>query len=197
MYKKQLRFQKIVCLMAIVIAALYFIYSLGMITDIHDAMREYISDPKFPQFTLVEGAIIYYDMQPFNKLFTDFSVVLILLACLLFVTNTHVRRKYYIGNYIATGAYCVGTLALTIWSHIQIEKFAHQYMTTVNWEQLKEQSEFWKRPYLDNTDLLDAHYIVLVLAVLVVAALIVNAVWKVRLMRSEDELIKAGEEASV
>lgn len=196
MYKKQMQFQKIICLVAIILAAVYFIYSLGVITDIHDALKSTMRDKNDHTKTKVEGSIIYYDMQDFNKAFVNYSVILILLGCFLFITNTQNRRKYYIGNYVAIGVYCAATLALTIWMHNNLAAFAHQYMTTVNFEQLKEYSEMWGTPYLDNTFLLDLHYYIGGAAILVVAAHIGNMIWKIGLMRAENKLIEAGKEVS-
>lgn len=196
MYNKQLKFQKIVCLAAIILAAIYFIYSLGVITDIHDALRSTMRNKNDHTKTKVEGSIIYYDMQPFNKAFTNFSVGLILLACLLFIFNTHNRRKYYIGNYVATLLYSAGATALTVWVHTNLAGFAEQYRRTVNLEQLKDYSETWGTLYLDNTNLLDLHYYIAGIAILVVAALVGNMIWKIMLMRAENKLIKAGEEAT-
>lgn len=196
MYKKQMQFQKIICLVAIILAAVYFIYSLGVVTDIHDALKSTMRDKNDYTKTKVEGSIIYYDMQDFNKAFVNYSVILILLACLLFVTNTQNRRKYYIGNYVAILVYCTAALALTVWMHNNLAAFAQQYMTTVNFEQLKEYSEMWGTPYLDNTNLLDLHYYIGGAAILVVAANIGNMIWKIVLMRAEDKLIKAGKEAA-
>ena len=38
MYKKQLTFQKIVCFAMLAAAALVFIYSLGIMTDLYDSL---------------------------------------------------------------------------------------------------------------------------------------------------------------
>ena len=83
MYKKQLKIQKFICLVCIIAAALTFVYSLGMITDIQEALRSTMRNPMKPEQTKVEGSWIYYDMQPFNKQFTDIALIPILLACLL------------------------------------------------------------------------------------------------------------------
>ena len=81
---------------------------------IHDALKDTMRNKNDYTQTKVPGSIIFYDMQPFNKLFVNLSIGLILLSCFLFVMNTHVRRKYYIGNYVAIGAYSAGALALTV-----------------------------------------------------------------------------------
>ncbi len=197
MYKSQMRFQKIICLIAVIVAAVYFVYALGILTDIHDALKDTMRNKNDYTQTKVPGSIIFYEMQPFNKLFVNLSIGLILLSCLLFVMNTHVRRKYYIGNYVAIGAYSAGAIALTVWSHIQIDAYAKQYMTTVDFAALKEYSDRWGSLYLDNTNLLDLHYVVGGAAILTVIGLIGNMIWKIVLMREEDKLIAEGKEATV
>ena len=94
MYKKQVTFQRIVCFAALIVGALFFVYSLGMLTDLYDTMYSMILDPNNLDNSKVAGARIYYDMQPFNRLLLRGSIGLILLACVLFLTNTHSRRKY-------------------------------------------------------------------------------------------------------
>ncbi len=195
MYKKQLVFQKFACMFAVVAAAISFVYSLGIVTDIYDSLYSTMMDPNDLTQTFVPGSIIYYDMQGFNKSFMNVSIVLILLACLLYLTNTHIRRKYYIGNYVSVALYSVATLGVAIWSHLQIEAFKVQYLTTVDFEALKNFAEMWNKPYIESTFMLDLHWFVLACAVASVAALIVAVVWKIRMMRAEDALIAEGKEA--
>lgn len=198
MYKKQLGFQKTACLLAVVSSAIWFIYSLGMITDIYDALYFTMLDPEDLTSTLVEGSILYYDMQAFNKLFLYASIALILLSCLLYLTNTHVRRKYYIGNYVAAGLYSAAALAVAIWSHVEISAFKTQFLTTVDFEALKQWSETLPSiKYTESTTLLDLHLLVAAIAVISVVAMAVNVWWKRKVMRGEDALIAAGKEATV
>lgn len=197
MYKKQLKIQKIICLLCVIAAALTFVYALGMITDIQEALRSTMRNPMKPTQTKVDGSWIYYDMQPFNKEFVNSALVPILLACLLFITNTHSRRKYYFSNILAVGAYSAVTISLCLWAHEQIEAFAVQYMTTINFEELKVYSDLMGTPYLDNTNMLDLHRVVFGIAYASVALLILNVVWKIILMCKEKKLLAAGEEAAV
>lgn len=195
MYKKQLIFQKYACLFAVIAAAMSFVYSLGIITDIYDSLYSTMMNPNDLTQTFVPGSIIYYDMQGFNRSYMSASIVLILTACLLYLMNTQVRRKYYIGNYAAIGVYSVATLGVTVWSHLQIEAFKVQYLTTVDFEALKSFAEMWGKPYIESTLMLDLHYAVAAVAVLSVAVLIGNMVWKIQLMKAENALIEAGKEA--
>lgn len=197
MYKKQLRFQKFACLFSIIAAAISFMYALGILTDIYDSLYPTMMNPNDLTQTFVPGSIIYYDMQNFNKLFVDLSIGLILLACLLMITNTQIRRKYYIGNYVAIGAYCVATIGVTVWSHMQIAAFKAQYLTTVDFEALKSFAEQWGKTYIESTFWLDLHYVVAAIAVVSVIALLANTAWKVAMMRGERQLIQEGKEVAV
>ena len=195
MYKKQLVFQKYACLFAVIAAAVSFVYSLGIITDIYDSLYSTMMNPDDLTQTFVPGSIIYYDMQDFNKSYMMVSIVLILTACLLYLMNTQVRRKYYIGNYVAIAVYSVATLGVTVWSHLQIEAFKVQYLTTVDFAALKSFAEMWNKTYIESTFMLDLHYAVAAISLLSVAALIGNMVWKIQLMKAENALIEAGKEA--
>ena len=194
MYKKQLVFQKQICMLAVIAAAATFVYSLGIITEIYDTLYATMMNPNDLTQTFVPGSIIYYDMQDFNKMYTNVSIVLILTACLLYLTNTQIRRKYYIGNYVAIGVYSVVTLGVTIWSHLQISAFKTQFLTTVDFEALKAFSEMWNKPYSESTLMLDLHYAIAAIALLSVAALIGNMIWKIQLMKAENALIEEGKE---
>ncbi|MCD7860057.1 MAG: hypothetical protein LUH51_07865 [Firmicutes bacterium] len=196
MYKKQLGLQKIACYLAILSSAIWFIYSMGMITDIFDALYYTMLNPNDLSDTLVDGSILYYDMQDFNKAFMYVGIVLILLACLLFLTNTHSRRRYYIGNYAATAVYCVTSLVTVVWSHLEISAFKQQYLTTVDFEALKTWSETLSTiKYTESTFLLDLHWAVAGISLLAVGILVANMIWKISLMRGEEQLIEAGKEA--
>ena len=196
MYKKQMRFQKIVCLLCLVMAAVTFVYALGISTDLYDSLYGTMTNKNDPHKTKVEGSWIYYDIQDFNRSFVNYAIVLILPACLLYIMNTHTRRKYYITNYVSVALYSLGTVGVTVWSLINVSAFRTQYVTTVDFEALKEYAELWNSPYIDSTFWFDLGYVVGVLSILAVAALIVNTVWKVKLMNGEAALIKAGEEVA-
>ena len=97
MYRKQMIFQKIVCFMALIMAALVFMSSLGLSTDLYDALSKAVMYPGTEwEYTSVPGATVYYEMFDFNSAFTVGSIVLILVTLILFITNTHSRRKFYI-----------------------------------------------------------------------------------------------------
>ena len=105
MYKKQMKCQKAVCLLCMISSVIVFLYALGIMTDLYDSLYSTMMNPADLTQTTVPGSIVYYNMQEFNSVFLKYSIGLILLACLLYITNTHIRRKYYIGNYSSSVRY--------------------------------------------------------------------------------------------
>ena len=196
MYKKQLILQKIICFAALAVSALVFLYSLGLMTDLYDSLYPTMMDPSNIDDTWVPGSQVYYHMQPFNKALLGYSIGLILLACLLFITSTHSRRRYYVGNAVAVGVYAVAGTALSLWSHSQAEAFKTEFLTKVDFGELQFFAEMWETPYIDSTFWFDAHFAVFGLVMLVVVLLVVNFIWKLCLMKAEKKLIEEGKKVS-
>ncbi len=194
MYKKQVTFQKIVCLMTLVVGVLFFIYSLGIMTDLFDTLYSMIPNPNNLDSAKVEGARIYYDMQPFNRTLLRASIGMILLSCVLFLTNTHSRRRYYIGNAIATAVNAAAEAAMAVWCHLQVSAFRNQYLTTVDFTEL-ERRLARRGTYTDSTFWFDIHYLVCILAVCAAVLLIVNYIWKRKMMQGEQELLRSSGKA--
>ena len=191
MYRKQMLFQKILCFAAIAAAAFVFLYALGLMTDLYDGLYYTMMDPSNPHDTWVTGSWIYYDMQPFNRALLRGSIGMVLLSCLLFVTATHSRRRYYVGNAVSTFAFAAAGAALSVWAHREIEAYKAQFLE-ISFEELEIFSELMDTPYIDSTFWFDAHYAVFAFVLLICALLIVNFFFKHSLMRAEKRLIEEG-----
>ena len=124
------------------------------------------------------------------------GVGLILLSCLLFLTNTHSRRKYYVGNYVSIALQTVANVAVAIWAHNQIVMYRAQFLQ-IDFEALAKHAKRWKTLYTESTFWFDAHYAVFAVLLVVTVLLVANGIWKYSLMKQERALIKAGEEARV
>lgn len=200
MYKKQLTWQKIVCFAAVAVCALVFIYSLGLMTDLYDGLYYLMpGEEAYPEMDLIEGARIYFDMQPFNKQLNNYSIYFLLLACLLFITNTHNRRKYYIGNAVSCSVFIAAGVAFSVWGHTEITRYKTQFLTTVDFEaykklitDAKEKGSTMAAQYIDSTFWFDVHYVVFGLVLLVCLLLAVNYLWKMNLMKKEKDLLAQG-----
>lgn len=194
MYKKQMKFQKLICYALLVVSALVFVYSLGLVTDLYDAFSSTIRNPDKIYSAKVEGAWIFYEIQPFNSQLTTASLILIGCSVLAFATNTHSRRKYYIANYVSVAISSVANVAVAVWSIINVAKFRHQFQTTVDFEALKEYSEKWDTLYIDpsQTFWFDIGFVISALLIAVALLAIVNMIWKIQLMKEEKRLIEGG-----
>lgn len=198
MYRKQMKFQKLICFALLAASALVFVYSLGLVTDLYDAFYSTMRDQNNINDTKVEGSQIYYHIQPFNSSLTVAALILIGCCVILFLTSTHSRRKYYLANYISVGISSIANISVSVWAIINILKFRHQFLTTVDFEALKEYAEKWGTLYTESTFWFDIAFLVFGLLLVATALLIFNSIWKTQLMKEEKELIRAGlEDASV
>ncbi len=193
MYKKQVKLQKILCLALLIVSAMIFIYSLGIMTDLYDALYSTIRSAKNLDKSTVTGSRVYYDMQDFNKLFLKLSIGMILLCVILFITNTHNRRKYYIGNYCSIALAAAGGIAFSVWAHGQIEAFKAQFLN-INFEELAEHAAKRKTLYTESTFWFDIHYLLFGLLLVGIVLLAANAIWKRNLMKEEQALVAGGKE---
>ena len=194
MYKKQMTVQRILCVGMLIVCAVIFLYSLGIMTDLYDALYNTIRNPEKLEKTTVTGSRIYYDMQGFNRNFLHASIGMLLLCVVLFLTNTHSRRKYYIGNYTAVTLVTAGGVGFAAWAHREIEMYKAQFLQ-INFEELAANAAKKKSLYTESTFWFDVHYVVFGLLLLGIVLLIANVIWKCVLMKEEQALIKQGKGA--
>ena len=202
MYKKQLKLQKIVCLLALVVAVILFLYALGIMTDLYDSLYStlrirVVEDAESAKgYTItaternVAGSMVYFHMQEFNKVLVRYSIVYIVLAALLFVTNTSTRRKYYVSNYISIGLVTAASLYIPIFAHPYIEIFKAQWLQ-LDFKALEDYAATYGTMYTESTLWFDLHYFVFALMFLIAAAMVAMCAWKIVLMREERKLIEA------
>ncbi len=193
MYKKQMVFQRIACMAVLVASALVFVYSLGLLTDLYDSLYSTIRDPANLEMTTVQGSRIYYDMQSFNSSLTKVGIGLILVSLVLFVMNTHTRRKYYIGNFVAIALSAVCNIAAAIWGVAEISAYRAQFLQ-MDFEALKAHAEMWKSLYTESTFWFDAGYVLFGILVITTVLLIVNLIMKLNVMKDEKRLIGSRKE---
>lgn len=195
MYKKQMIFQKIVCFMALIMAALVFLSSLGFSTDMYDAFSKAVDYPGTEwQEERVPGAMVYYESFEFNSAFTAVSIALVIVTLTLFITNTHSRRKYYIGNYIATGLVVAAEIGVSIWCLPQIAGFKSQYQNNVDFEALGDFSKAWGTLLIgpDDTFWFDICFVAFGILIFTSLLLVLNICFKVIVMKAEQKAIGGG-----
>ena len=189
MYKKQMTLQRIVCYLGLVAAALVFVYSLGIMTDLYDNNLGYYAENI--ENPMVAGTEVYYYMQGFNQQFTTAGIVLILLAASQFVFQNHARRKYYIANYITVIANTVASVAVSVWAVNNIFYYKAQYLL-INFEELKEYAEMFGFAFTDSLFWFDVCTFVMGFLLAVTFLNVMNLIWKVLLMKAEKKLLNEG-----
>ncbi len=205
MYKSQIKAQKILCLVALIVAVVLFLYALGIMTDLYDALYSTLSirltenkDTGEAGYVAKEksvpGAMVYFNMQEFDRVFVVYSIVYIVIACFLFITNTSTRRRYYVSNYVAVGLFTAASVYIPIFANPYIELFKAQFLK-VDFAALKEYSETFNSKYTESTFWFDAQYIVFGLMILSALLLVACTVWKAMLMKEERALVAEGRKA--
>ena len=183
-------FQRIVCILLVVAAALVFIYSLGLMTDMYNGIyKSYRNGPRTGD--AYKGTEIYLEMQPFNQQLTILGIALILINLFNFVMGTNSRRKYYIGNYLSIALSTICNIGASVWAVMTLMQYKNDYLTKIDWnnETLKKTVESRGGVLNNSTFWFDVSYIVFGLVILFTVLLLVNLVLKIMMMRSEKSLI--------
>ena len=199
MYKKQMILQRVACYFLLAAAALVFIYSLGIMTDLYDMKLDYYAQDYYTVEggqPMVQGTQVYYDMQEFNRTFTKVGIILILVALTQFVFQNHTRRKYYIANYITVIANTAVGIYASKWAIDNIFQYKAQFLE-IDFETLKMFSEVFKFYYTESTFWFDVSKAVFAVLLVAVAINVINLIWKIILMRAEKKLLSAGKEGAV
>ena len=160
MYKKQLTWQKILCFAALVACGILFLYSLGLSTDLFDGLFYALPEEAKLETAKVNvpGAEVYYQIQPFNRQLLNNSILLLLVGCLLFMTNTHSRRRYYISNAVSTFGFAGAGIWLSIWTHMNIADFKAKFLA-IDFTAYAKYATRRKKAYINSTFWFDAHYV--------------------------------------
>lgn len=191
MYKRQMKAQKILSYLLLAVAVFLFVATLGMSTDLYEGLKQ-CYDPDI-DIEFVKGAKLYVEIQDFNKLAVKLAIVLIVVSLFMFISCSHIRRKYYIFNYIATAVIFVVFVAIAIYIIVGVSGYKAKFLA-LDFEKFKAfaESESGKRKgvvYTESTFWLDLNIFACVLAIVSAFLAVGNAVWKLILERNEKELL--------
>ena len=188
--KTQMRFQKILAIIALVIAAFAAVYALMFCSGPINQINQLVNNESLR----ADAEYDLYDYsQNFSSVFLILGIVLILTVVLLFITGCHSRRKYYVTNYIATGIVVVYGLVYAVMLIINISMIygifnsidlAHAE-AVYNEASLTSQFGEWD----GSTWVFSLGYVVFVLVLIYVLAVVFNLVWKFALMKGEKKLL--------
>lgn len=177
------------------LATLYsFLYCSGSLSD----LARCLNSRGTSVFSAAEGyydATLYTDIQSFNTMLMYFGIIIILLGVLLYVTACNNRRNYYISNYVAIGVCAGGDIVLSFIAIIMNGMWRSKFMHVdfASWSQYVEGHQRLGLPYSESTIWFDLGFIVYGLVIVASIILILNLIWKIKLMQGEKKLLEGGQ----
>lgn len=194
--KVQMRFQKILAFVSLIIGALSILLAIIFISGDLAGMMYYANDE------LDEGITAFADLaQMFCDTMLVIGIVYLLCVVTLFITDTNKRRNYYITNYISTGLAAASALVAAVFGLVMVSMLLGKF-NGLDWENLTPIFEMMSTEGSDlyvgapmvhqNPTMFIIGYVILLLPLLDVAALVLNLVWKIKLMKGEKELLEKG-----
>lgn len=198
MYRFQLKFQKIICIIAFIACVVSFFYALGFCSDLYKVLYPGAPYPEYPEYDAFKGANLFYQAQPLNNFLVVGSIVILVISLLLFITQTNSRRKYYVSNYVATGASFGAMVVFSVTSIVRILTFKQRYINEVDWETLKTLAQSMPSlTYDTSTVIFDLGVLLYVLIILIAIILLANMILKIILMNGEKKLLNQSKETSI
>lgn len=141
---------------------------------------------------------LFERIQPFNDALMYCGLAMVLMAVLLFVTSCNSRRKYYISNYVVTGACALGDIVISIVLMVLNGSWKSEFLNVDfdAWYKYNEIFIKYGQPdavhYSESVFWFDIGFVVYALVIVASLVLIFNLVWKILLMRGEKKLLSGG-----
>lgn len=197
--KAQIKFQKWMCLVMLIVGALGLLYSFcymtGSLSELGQSLNR-LPTGVTSNFVAKKGyndALLYEDIQGFNTLMMYFGIAMVLLAVVLYITACNKRRNYYVSNYVATGLCVGGNIVMSLVCLIMNAHWRSEF--------LKVDFESWKLllddplivpHYGDSTAWFDVGFAVYAIIIVASVLLVLNLIWKIMLMKGEKQLLSNG-----
>ena len=189
--KTQMRFQKILILISLIVAALSFVYALSFCGGTIAQYRSFYNTSTGT--SRYDGVVdLVNASQSYNNILVWLTIVFILVNALNYVMATHKRRNYYVTNYISiilTAVYAVVLAALIVVFALN----TYSLFLLVDKETIKVAYEAINGTgsFKYTTINFIMGYVVAGVVVIDAALMVFNLVWKVKLMKGEKKLLAA------
>lgn len=211
-----MRFQKILLTVSLVVAALCTVFAWLFCSGVFANVTLLITSNTINSSTEAEHIAKLYEVsQAFTETFQVLGIVLILVVVLLFIAGCHSRRKYYITNYVAIGIAVVYMLvyAIVLFSSLSnivsvlntvdftseilsvrlVDEYGSPYPTT------QSIAEYYNSLYTTTFGefqttswTIPVGYVLAVIVIADAAVIVLNLVWKLKLMQGEKKLLESG-----
>ena len=210
--KTQMKFQKILALVTLILAALSFVLGVLFCSGIIGESRIYTSgkftitdkdDPTIVYKNLIGADALFEYTQNINNVIVILAIVFILVVLTLFITSTNKRRNYYISNYVSIGLVVLYMFAFAICIYVICSKcvtYAKQidmeawkgYVDAFDTDRYGNKFKLYNQNYSESYITMILGFVLASLVLVDVAAWVLNLVWKIKLMKGEKELLNGG-----
>ena len=216
--KTQMRVQKILMLVSLVVSALVFVYALFFMTGGLANVYRFIDTER--EIDYIHCAGFVSTSQSFVSTLVVLGIVMIVLVAAMYLMACNSRRKYYITNYIAIGLFVVFALAVAIYMVVMVANVMNLYQNEILWKSGEGEKVIW---IIENPDVAGGYeslmvatnyadqsrffpdyvldpnqnynfiigFVLFVIVIADAACVALCTVWKVLLVKGENKLLAA------
>ncbi|MCD7729550.1 MAG: hypothetical protein LUI60_06535 [Clostridia bacterium] len=204
--KTQMRFQKLILKLTLIVAALAIVYALAFCTGAIAYIGRYqdmagseiraifgsTTSDSYMEFLDLLG--VYDAAQTYTTLLLWLGIVFILLVVVCYAFAGATRRNYYKSNYITIGilagfAIVWAVLAVVFSLQVQMGVLGSDAWNVTFANYAAANAAYY---YSSNTVVYIIGYIFAIVVIVDALALIYNCIWKAKLMKGEKELLQKG-----
>lgn len=190
--KAQMKFQKLLSLLTLVVAAIVFVYALSFNSGNMSALVGYYLSDRSGYDVADE---VVHSGQTFVSLMITLCIVLFVAIAFIYITCSNSRRNYYITNYVSVGLIIGLTGAVALVGLIFVTVIMAKFYA-MDWEYLNQIYE-WEHSI--GAPEVNQSPVIFILGYLVFLALLAdclawvyNLIWKIKLMKGEKALLENG-----
>lgn len=196
--KAQMKFQKVLSLITLIIAALTFVFALCFFSgNLADLLRYKQLNLQKTTANKYKGADDFlYLAQDFVSILVVLSIIFICICAFLYITDTNKRRNYYVTNYVAIGLVIAISVGIAVFGIIFLSLALSEF-NAIDWAKWRTDA-YNKVKALgypevsQSTTMFMLGYIVSGIDLAVGVVWILNLVWKIKLMKGEKALLQGG-----
>lgn len=130
--KTQMRVQKILMLISLVVSALVFVFALIFMTGGLANVYRFIDTTNGQDY--IHCSKFVSTSQSFVSTLVAFGVVMVVLVAAMYLMACNSRRKYYITNYIAIAVFVVFALVVAVYLVIMVATLMNLYQNDILWK---------------------------------------------------------------
>ncbi len=204
-----MKFQKILCLVTLIIGALAFVYACSFMTGDLAALYGFqTTKTSLPKRVWGEDPIGADSVYPFasamNGVLVTLGVVLIIAAIIPYIAANNRRRNYYVTNYVASIACAALYLILAIVGIAIVSSVFASFNNDIKWDAyeqigaiLDDAGEPRYGACVRTNVMFALGYVMYAIVILNAVAIVLNLIWKIKLMQGEKALLANGLEREV